>query len=80
MSNPDPDAEDKALFNQAKRRVLGILKIHHGRDLEAVLAQVVTQADEEAWLRLVQEEEEEERRQAHAQRRHVIPQPDDIRR
>jgi Ras GTPase-activating-like protein IQGAP2/3 len=76
----DPNAGNKALFNQAKRRVLGILKVHHGADLEAVLAQVVTREDEEAWLRIVQEEEEEERRQAHAQRRNIVPQADDIRR
>ncbi|GAA6013146.1 hypothetical protein JCM10207_006185 [Rhodosporidiobolus poonsookiae] len=75
----DPEAESKHLFNQAKRRVLAILKVHHGNDLEAVLAQQVTAEDEEAWARIVEEEEMEERRRAHEQRRPVVPQLDDIR-
>jgi Ras GTPase-activating-like protein IQGAP2/3 len=75
----DPDAESKRLFNQAKRRVLAILKVQHGNDLEAVLAQQVTPEDENAWVVIVEEEEEEERRLAHAQRRAVVPQMDDIR-
>ncbi|GEM11050.1 ras GTPase-activating protein [Rhodotorula toruloides] len=79
LPHEDPDAESKHLFNQAKRRVLAILKVQHGNDLEAVLAQQVTPADEDTWIRIVEEEEEEERRLAHAQRRAVVPQMDDIR-
>ncbi|KAK4049279.1 iqgap- protein [Microbotryomycetes sp. JL201] len=70
----------KLLFNQAKRRVLGILKVHTGNDLEQVLAQTVTADDETLWSELVEEELEEERQQARAQRRNLISQPDDIRR
>ncbi|BGP03561.1 iqgap-related protein [Rhodotorula toruloides] len=79
LPHEDPDAESKHLFNQAKRRVLAILKVQHGNNLEAVLAQQVTPEDEDAWIRIVEEEEEEERRLAHAQRRAVVPQMDDIR-
>ncbi|GAA5865578.1 hypothetical protein JCM8547_007655 [Rhodosporidiobolus lusitaniae] len=75
----DPNAGTKHLFNQAKRRVLAILKIHHGNDLEAVLTREVSQDDEDAWARIVEEEEMEERRRAHEQRRPVVPQLDDIR-
>lgn len=76
---PDPDAAKKALFNQAKRRVLAILKVHHGADLLDVLTQPVNDEDEDAWLRIVEEEEEQERRQAYEQRRPIIPPIDDIR-
>ncbi|KAM0790472.1 hypothetical protein ACM66B_003348 [Microbotryomycetes sp. NB124-2] len=79
-ADEDPHAESKLLFNQAKRRVLGVLKVHTGNDLEQVLAQTVTVEDEQTWSELVEEEFEEERQQARAQRRNVIPQPDDIRR
>ncbi|BGP43492.1 iqgap-related protein [Rhodotorula kratochvilovae] len=79
LPEEDPEAITKQLFNRAKRRVLAILKVHHGNDLEAVLAQQVTEEEEDLWARLVDEEEEEERRQAHAQRRSVVPQMDDIR-
>ncbi|CEQ42089.1 SPOSA6832_03856, partial [Sporobolomyces salmonicolor] len=75
----DPEAPNKHLFNLAKRRVLAILKVHHGNDLEAVLAQQVTDEDEDTWMRIVQEELVEERHQAQLQRRAVIPQSDDIR-
>ncbi|GAA5998808.1 Iqg1p [Rhodotorula paludigena] len=79
LPQEDPEAGAKHLFNQAKRRVLAILKVHHGNDLEAVLAQQVTPEDEDLWLHIVEEEEAEERRQAHEQRRAVVPQLDDIR-
>lgn len=80
-TNPlaDPEAVQKQLFSRAKRRVLAILKVHHGSDLEAVLAQQVTEDDEDLWARLVDEEDEEEQRQAQAQRRPVVAQLDDIR-
>ncbi|BGP20177.1 iqgap-related protein [Rhodosporidiobolus nylandii] len=74
----DPDASKKHLFNQAKRRILAILKVHHGNDLEAVLAQHVTAEDEDAWARIVEEEELEEQRRAQAERRPVLPQVDNI--
>lgn len=54
----DPEAANKALFNLTKRRVLAILKVQHGADLEAVLALPVTVDDEDAWLHVVEEEEE----------------------
>ncbi|GAA5905227.1 hypothetical protein JCM6882_003721 [Rhodosporidiobolus microsporus] len=75
----DPEAGSKHLFNQAKRRVLAILKVHHGNDLEAVLARQVTPEDEVAWAQVVQDEELEERRRAQIERRPVVPQLDDIR-
>lgn len=56
----DPDAAPKAFFNLTKRRVLAILKVQHGADLEAVLALPVTAEDEDGWLRVVEEEEEME--------------------
>ncbi|GAA6050880.1 hypothetical protein JCM3770_005753 [Rhodotorula araucariae] len=79
LPEEDPEAVSKQLFNRAKRRALAILKVHHGNDLEAVLAKEVTEEDEEHWSRIVEEEDEEERRQAYAQRRSVIPPMDDIR-
>ncbi|GAA6039162.1 hypothetical protein JCM8097_000443 [Rhodosporidiobolus ruineniae] len=75
----DPEAGTKHLFSQAKRRVLAILKVHHGNDLEAVLTREVTQEDEDLWAQTVQEEEMEERRRAQAQRRAAVPQLDDVR-
>ncbi|GAA5972838.1 hypothetical protein JCM11641_003965 [Rhodosporidiobolus odoratus] len=74
----DADAVNKRLFNQAKRRILAVLKIHHGNDLEAVLAQHVTSEDEVAWSRIVEEEEMEERRRAHAERRAPAQHVDNI--
>ncbi|GAA5901502.1 Iqg1p [Sporobolomyces salmoneus] len=79
LPQEDPEAGNRQLFNLAKRRVLAILKVHHGNDLEGVLAQQVTPEDEDTWIRIVEEEEMEEQRQAAAQRKTVIPQPDDIR-
>ncbi|GAA5820379.1 hypothetical protein JCM10212_002727 [Sporobolomyces blumeae] len=79
LPQEDPEADNRQLFNLAKRRVLSLLKVHHGNDLESVLAQQVTPEDEDTWARIVEEEEMEERRQAAAQRKNVIPQPDDIR-
>ncbi|GAA5904612.1 hypothetical protein JCM5296_005248 [Sporobolomyces johnsonii] len=79
LPTEDPEAPNKHLFNLAKRRVLAILKVHHGNDLEAVLAQQVTDEDEDTWMRIVQEELVEERHQAQLQRRAVVPQADDIR-
>ncbi|GAA5820880.1 hypothetical protein JCM11251_001859 [Rhodosporidiobolus azoricus] len=75
----DPNAQSKHLFNQAKRRVLAILKVHHGNDLEAVLARQVTPEDEDAWHYIRQDEEMEERRRAQLERRAIIPQTDDVR-
>ncbi|KAL8293711.1 hypothetical protein RQP46_000412 [Phenoliferia psychrophenolica] len=79
QTNDDPEAGRKAVFNQAKRRVLAILKVHHGADLEAVLTRSVTEEDEDAWARVVQEEREEEHRQAQQQRRRIMPTANDIR-
>ncbi|KAK4704775.1 Ras GTPase-activating-like protein IQGAP2/3, partial [Phenoliferia sp. Uapishka_3] len=79
QANDDPEAGKKALFNQAKRRVLAILKVHHGADLEAVLTKAVTEDDEDAWARVVQEEREEEHRQAQQQQRKMIATANDIR-
>ncbi|GAA6016992.1 hypothetical protein JCM11491_006122 [Sporobolomyces phaffii] len=79
LPQEDPEAGNRQLFNLAKRRVLALLKVHHGNDLEAVLAQQVTPEDEDTWARIVEEEEMEEQRQAAAQRKTVIPQPGDIR-
>ncbi|GAA5985464.1 hypothetical protein JCM10908_006986 [Rhodotorula pacifica] len=41
------------LLRQTKRRVLAILKVHDGVDLESVLARNVTEEDEDEWLRVV---------------------------
>lgn len=52
----DPEAGKKALFNLAKRRVIAILKVHSGANLEAVLAQPPTEEDEDEWERIVDDE------------------------
>ncbi|KAM0752532.1 hypothetical protein T439DRAFT_287203 [Meredithblackwellia eburnea MCA 4105] len=78
-ANDDPEAARKQLFNQAKRRVLAVLKVQHGANLEDVLTKVVTEDDEDAWARAVQEEREEEHRQAQQQRRRILPTAGDIR-
>lgn len=75
----DPAAGTKALFNEAKRRVLAILKVHHGADLEAVLSQPVTAEDEDTWARIVQEEEEDERKQAYERGRNYLPPANNLR-
>lgn len=75
----DPKADSKALFNQAKRRVLSILKVHHGSDLEAVLVKPVSAEDEDTWAGIVEEERQEERRQVREQRHTAVPRLNDIR-
>ena len=40
-------------MQQTKQRVLAILKVHDGTDLESALARSVTEEDEDEWARVV---------------------------
>ncbi|KAK4047448.1 iqgap- protein [Microbotryomycetes sp. JL221] len=78
-ADDDPNAEGKLLFSQAKRKVIGILKVHSGNDLEQVLSQQVTEEDEITWSTIVEEELQDEQIQAGLQKRKLIIAQDDIR-
>lgn len=78
-AHTDPEAVAKQLFSRVKRRVLAVLKVHHGKDLEAVFAQEVTEEDEDLWGQIIDEEEQEELHQAQLQGRAVVPPVDNIR-
>lgn len=75
----DPTTSSKILFNEAKRRILAVLKIHHGADLEEVLTQVVTPEDEDSWRRIVMEEQDEERMLAESRGRSYVPTSNNLR-
>ncbi|GAA5869494.1 hypothetical protein JCM3774_001467 [Rhodotorula dairenensis] len=49
----DEETESKQLLQQTKQRVLAILKVHTGSDLESVLACHVTVQDEDEWASVV---------------------------
>ena len=46
---PDPNAAEKALWVQAKRAVLAILRVQPAKDLVESLMQPVTDEHEQAW-------------------------------
>ena len=51
---PDPQAEEKALWVQAKRSVLSILRVQPARDLVECLKQPVSEENELVWEDIVQ--------------------------
>lgn len=62
----DPGADEKALWVQAKRAVLAILRVQPAKDLVESLMQPVTDEHELRWENIL---EEMEREQYRAQRR-----------
>ena len=52
----DPLAEEKAIWVQAKRGVLAILRVQPAKDLVESLMQPVTESDEYAWEDIVDKE------------------------
>jgi len=57
----DPHAEEKALWVNAKRGVLAILRVQPAQDLVAALLSKVTDRDEEIWDDILDAEMENER-------------------
>ena len=53
---PDPQAEEKALWVQAKRSVLSILRVQPARDLVECLMQPVSEEHEMFWEDIVDRE------------------------
>ncbi|CCL99414.1 uncharacterized protein FIBRA_01432 [Fibroporia radiculosa] len=58
----DPAADEKALWVQAKRAVLAILRVQPAKDLVESLMQPVTDQHEAAWEGILEEMEQEQRR------------------
>ena len=54
----DPHAEEKALWVQAKRGVLAILRVQPAQDLVESLMRPVTDDEEEAWEHILEAEME----------------------
>lgn len=52
---PDPNAAEKALWVQAKRAVLAILRVQPAKDLVESLMQPVTDEHEQAWEAILEE-------------------------
>ncbi|KAL0949959.1 hypothetical protein HGRIS_009979 [Hohenbuehelia grisea] len=61
----DPEADEKALWVQAKRGVLAILRVHPAQELVEALMRPVTEEDELLWAEILDNEIENE------QHRHV---------
>ena len=59
----DPHADEKALWVQAKRAVLAILRVQPSKDLVESLMQPVTEDHEIAWDSILEEMEVEQYRQ-----------------
>lgn len=59
----DPHADEKALWVQAKRAVLAILRVQPSKDLVESLMQAVTEAHETAWDSILEDMEIEQHRQ-----------------
>ncbi|KAA1466483.1 hypothetical protein DENSPDRAFT_811527 [Dentipellis sp. KUC8613] len=64
----DPRAEEKALWIQAKRAVLAVLRVQPGKDLVESLMRPVTQDDELVWEEILESEMEADQRLRHPQR------------
>lgn len=58
----DPRADEKALWVQAKRAVLAILRVQPAQDLVDSLMQTVTDEHELAWEDIIEEMEREQMR------------------
>lgn len=56
----DPHAEEKALWVQAKRGVLAILRVQPAQDLVESLMRPVTDDEEETWEQILEAEMESE--------------------
>lgn len=56
----DPQAEEKALWVQAKRGVLAILRVQPAQDLVESLMRPVTEEEEEIWEQILEAEMESE--------------------
>jgi hypothetical protein len=61
----DPHAEEKALWVQAKRGVLAVLRVQPAQDLVVALMAPVTEKDEETWEALVDADLENEQTRNH---------------
>ena len=59
----DPQADEKALWVQAKRAVLAILRVQPAKDLVESLMQPVTEEHELAWENILEEMEKEQIKQ-----------------
>lgn len=59
----DPRADEKALWVQAKRAVLAILRVQPAKDLVESLMQPVTDQHELNWERILEEMEREQMKQ-----------------
>jgi Ras GTPase-activating-like protein IQGAP2/3 len=60
MSYTDPQADEKALWVQAKRGVLAILRVQPAQDLVESLMRPVTDDDEMAWEHILENDMENE--------------------
>lgn len=58
----DPNAAEKALWVQAKRAVLAILRVQPAKDLLESLMQPVTDEHEQAWEHILEEMEREQQK------------------
>lgn len=61
----DPHAEEKALWVQAKRGVLAILRVQPAQDLVESLMRPVTDDDELVWENILESETESEQTRQH---------------
>jgi Ras GTPase-activating-like protein IQGAP2/3 len=56
LCHPDPRADEKTLWVQAKRGVLAILRVQPDKDLMTSLFRTVTAEDEATWEEVVENE------------------------
>ncbi|EPQ59223.1 hypothetical protein GLOTRDRAFT_34245 [Gloeophyllum trabeum ATCC 11539] len=64
----DPQADEKALWVQAKRGVLAILRVQPAKDLVEALMQPVTDEHEEIWDEILRNEEIADRKRSRSRR------------
>ncbi|TFK55685.1 ras GTPase-activating protein [Heliocybe sulcata] len=64
----DPQADEKALWVQAKRGVLAILRVQPAKDLVEALMQPVTEEHEELWDEILRNEEIADRKRTRSRR------------
>jgi Ras GTPase-activating-like protein IQGAP2/3 len=72
----DPQAEEKALWVQAKRGVLAILRVQPAQDLVESLMRPVTDDEEEKWDDILQSEIDNEQMKQHPGRMPSATGPD----
>jgi Ras GTPase-activating-like protein IQGAP2/3 len=68
IGGTDPQADEKALWVQAKRGVLAILRVQPAQDLVESLMRPVTEDDEIAWEAIIDNEMEHEQMKQHSRR------------